>query len=509
MSGELSQSSRSRFEFFGGLILIWVGLLFSYRAVWGYPLLDYDDPAYLTGNPLARQSLFSIRFWQELLGSSTVNLWHPLTVLSHQLGLRITSDWGWHHLANLLAHGGVATLWAFVVRALSGKSLVAVLSAMVFAWHPVTVESVAWLSGRKDVLCAMFLSGMMLSHLQWVRGEQRGLYMLTLLLGMGAMLSKPVAFSAPLILLAFDLGPLKRPWDRGRLLTEKWPWLIPSVATVLLTLLFQGQGGQAMSDPRNLLEKVAGALWAVEQAAQAMIWPTHLHLGYRDPSQLNLGRLLLVGLVGLALLVGAVVMRKKHPLILFGAILILLTLGPTLGLIRAGNHLAADRYCYLPMLGASLMVAEVLRRFSKGGVVIVATLLVPLLWLQSAQTKHWESLEALFTHALAIDPANTVGHVQLAQIEENRGNREAAVEHLRQALQTQPGHVGASILLANIAYSEERWMEAKDLYLQATRLRGSDPALFRQIAECFERLGDSHQALLYRERERALRERLR
>lgn len=495
---------RSELDFVGGIVILWLGLSYSYWPSFSYPLLDYDDPAYLTSHPLADQSILSGHFWASLFQSSTVNLWHPLTVLSHQLGIRITDDWGWHHFANFIGHGLVATAWAFVLRSLTKKNLLAALLAIIFAWHPLTVESVAWISGRKDILCSLFIVLMVLSHLRWVREKTCLMYASTFFFGIAAMLSKPVAIVAPFLLLTIDYCLLARSLRDSRVLLEKLIWIIPCSLLVILTLHFQGEGNQSVIDSRSLLEKSAGALWAFEHALSSMVWPIGLYLGYRDPTTFSQSHLFFGITITLLTALGLLTLREKHPDLLAGFLLISFTLGPTLGLIRAGNHIGADRYSYLPLLGFTLLLIPVLKSLPRRYLLIFFAFPLVLLWLQRTQVTHWKSLGALFSHTLTFDPENAAAHTQLAQIAETRGDRSDARQHLTTALATEPSHVGANLLLANIAYSDSKWDEAHNHYLTASKTRKNDPQIFQMLARCAAQLGDFSKAKHFQNQSNAL-----
>ena len=487
-----------------GLCLLWLGLFYSYAPVASYPLLSYDDPAYLTANPLAQQSLTSLSFWKNLSDTAVVNLWHPLTVLSHQLPLRLTSDWGVHHLLNVVGHGFVATIWALLLYRATGNQLAAIASALFFAWHPATVESVAWLSGRKDILTALFISGMAFCHLHWVQHQKRWAYHLSLVLGCAAMLSKPIAFVAPILLVALDLWPLKRfPFNRASL-SEKLIWLIPSTLTVLLTLKFQLEGSQAVLDSRTLLERSASALWSLKQSAHIILWPSKLYHGYRDPTSINLGQLALITGALLGLFTSTFFLRKKAPYLVPALLFALITVGPTLGFVRAGNQLSADRYQYLPILGLSLIIAGLLKNSPFRFSVFLVLIAFPFLFLQGKMVRHWESLETLFSHTLEQDPTNPTALANLAQIAEQSGDREKARDLLKKAIASQPGNTGVHLLLANISFQEQKWSEACENYLIAAKTRRNDPDIHEFIARCYLQLEAPAKALLHFEKAKNL-----
>lgn len=467
-----------------GFSVLWLGLIFSFWDTLGYSYVNYDDPAYLLGNPLSELSLLSGAFWEQLWTTSTVNLWHPLTVLSHQIMLRITSDWGVHHGFNIFLHGTIATLWGVFLYKVTKKPLPAIVACLLYAWHPVTVESVAWLSGRKDLLCGLFIILSFLFHLSWADRGKKMNYILSLTAGCLAMLCKPIAFLIPVILLLLDFWPLQRKVSKVALLKEKLPWLIPAVLIIFLTLIYQSQGGQAIDDSRSLAIRGAGALWASQHAITSSIIPIDLHLGYADPELISPLRVVIICIVLLALLAVTLRYVKQAPYLFIGILIFIVFLSPTIGLIRAGNHLAADRYCYLPLLGLSFILAGALANRKTAVIVLCSAVALGLLVLQKKQVSSWESLETLSQHALKIAPNNPTANAQMGLIHFEKSEFTTTLQYLEKTLTVSPEHAGANLISATIAKNNKDWMTAEKHYRAASITRSNDILIWYNLAHC-------------------------
>ena len=465
------------------LLILWLGLIFSYWETFSYDYVDFDDPEYLLANPLVKLSLFSPDFWGLLFNSSTVNLWHPLTVLSHQVMVRLTENWGAHHALNLLLHGATATLLGGLLYRAVGKSFPAIVATLIFAWHPVTTESVAWLSGRKDLLCAIFVITSLLLHVRWVDTERRSHFYGSLLIGGMAMACKPLAFLVPCILLLLDFWPLKRKLNKA-LLVEKLVWLVPSSLTVALTLFFQSAGNQSIEDSRTIFERFSGALWAFEKAVTSILVPNNLHLSYQDPQTISLLKVFMILICILVFLMFSLRYFKRAGYLVIGFTFFVIFLAPTLGLIRAGNHLAADRYSYLPLMGVSLMIAGLLAHAVGTWRRVLYIIPILLLFLQKQQVSSWESLESLAGKTLKGEPRNPTANSQLGYIFHKRGDEERALGYLGKTLEASPSHVGANLLSADIAQSRKEWATAEAYYLIASEVRSNDYLLWKSLGYC-------------------------
>ncbi len=476
--------------------ILWIGLGLLYSQVLFFEPLNYDDSLYLSNHPAAELSLGSFLFWKTLFLSASVNLWHPLTDLSHQILFRIHAEPAIHHIGNVLLHGLSASVWLLLFKRITGRVDFALAATLLFAWHPITVESVAWISGRKDLLCTFFLSLSVLSYQQAASKKGKIISWRLILTAVAALLSKPIAFTLPLLLLAFDYWPLQRSEKFITLIKEKWLLFVLSCVSVLLTLYFQSQGTQVVDDIRSPLIRITEATWSLQKSLSSVFWPRNLHFIYSNPEEIRAVWIVMSFLIGFLILSFLLWKRKFLPFFISGVLWYLFTLGPTLGLIRAGNNLAADRYSYLPLLGLLIglvgLLAKIksIQKFTKISLVTLFVLAALFLPLSYQQISYWRNAEVLFSRVLKHEPRNLISHVELASYANKKGDLEIASEHLKHALEIAPESPGAHLILGGFAFEKANYAVAYEHYLVASKRRSREAWIYERLAACAHGTGD-------------------
>jgi tetratricopeptide (TPR) repeat protein len=352
--------------------------LLTYLPALRNGFVNWDDPVYVYDNPYIHS--LGLPFFKWAFLDFHVWNWHPLTWISHAVDYAL---WGLnpmgHHLTSVLLHGmntflvGVLVLRLFRERGYNNESMViatASATSLLFGIHPLHVESVAWISERKDVLCAFFFLLSLISYLRYVSGAGRGMkfapfrdryYLLALVSFLLALLSKPMAISLPMVLLILDWYPLGR--VRGgdavrSLLAEKLPFFILGASSGVLTVLAQHFGG-ALVDLTDIpvATRIVVAFYALTSYLSKMVWPAGLIPYYPYPQAVSLFSLEYLLPVLCVLLVTTVsvmyVRRQKVWLAVWAYYLI--TLAPVLGIVKVGGQAMADRYAYLPSIGPFLL----------------------------------------------------------------------------------------------------------------------------------------------------------
>lgn len=413
--------------------------------------IDFDDPVYVTQNPHVRAGL-SWATWSWAWTSLDEANWHPLAWISHLIdaslyGTDPDSACG-HHLSSIILHALNAGLALLVLAAYTRRLWPAALAAALYAWHPLRVESVVWISERKDVLSALFFWLTLAAYLAYTRRPASWLRWLlvvaTFALGLAA---KPMLVTLPFVLLLLDYWPLgraatgpaeagpddNRPDIRGvdwrtvwPLVREKLPLFVLVLASCVLTYFAQDQAGavtKVESLPRELRLKNAAVAY-VAYLGKAF-WPQKLAILYPYPvkgipwSQV-LGSLLVLTLLSVVA-VGLVRSRRwKFGWFPTGWFWYLGMLVPVIGLVQVGNQSMADRYTYLPLVGIALIVsfglAELSNRWNglKWPVGCAAVvMLVGCLFGTRAQMQHWRDRITLYRHAIAVTSDNFTAHSNL------------------------------------------------------------------------------------------------
>jgi len=438
-----------------------------------YGFVNYDDDQYVYDNPLVTGGLS----WEGVQTAATYVhswTWHPLTTLSHMLDCELFGlDPAGHHLTNVLIHALTVVLLLLVLRSMTGALWCSAFVALIFALHPLRIESVAWISERKDVLSGLFFMLTLGAYLRYSRrvipGSRfpLGSYLLALLCFALGLLSKPMLVTLPFVLLLLDFWPLGRlrlserpgalPEGLRPVLLEKLPFLALSAAASAVTLRVQA-GVMTEVDTLSWAARIGNALVSYVIYIRQLFVPVNLAVVYphaRDGhSLLEVG---LAALLLLALTAAAIVLWRRKPFLLVGWLWFLGMLLPVIGLVQVGVQAHADRYTYLPQIGLLLsltfLVAEARSWKRSGRRVMAVTASVAVaasIGLTWSQTGHWKSSESLWRHALANTRNNSTAHSQLGVALAERGLVSEALEQYRLALAIQPDYATPRYNLGNI-----------------------------------------------------------
>jgi len=468
-----------------------------------HEFIEFDDPEYVTANPVVQQGLTWAGLKWALQPGHAAN-WHPLTWWSHMLDVQLFGlDAGCHHLVNILLHTLTSILLFLllhrVTRALWRSALVAAL----FAVHPLHVESVAWIAERKDVLSGLFFVLTLSAYVRYVAALNRGntapgarRLWFGLSLGMFALglMSKPMLVTLPFLLLLLDMWPLERlqlrdgkgkgeAW-RG-LLVEKIPFLLLCVLSCSLTLTAQTRGRAVASlEVLPLAERGGNALCSYVKYLGQTFWPVNLAVFYPHPGlsyaagyrwtgwQVTAG-------VSLLLLIsaGAWLNFRRAPWLAIGWCWFLGLLVPVIGLVQVGAQAMADRYTYLPLIGIFIACSWTAGSIAgRGRFVRFATAAASLVIVGACavltrnQLHYWRNGVALYAHARAVTQANPKVDFGLGQALLRAGRTEEAVPYLRDAIVLDPGATEAHYALAMALKESGQAVEAVDELQQVLAL---------------------------------------
>jgi protein O-mannosyl-transferase len=442
--------------------------------------IDYDDPAYVTVNMMVRQGLtLKGALWS--LGAFHAGNWHPLTWLSHMLDIQLfdLNPIG-HHAVSLLLHAANACLLCLVLQRLTGCLGRSVLVALLFALHPLHVESVAWIAERKDVLSTLFWLLTMAAYLWYVRKPSARRYLAVAGLFALGLMAKQMLVTLPLVLLLLDFWPLNRlSACPSRMLSEKIPLLVMAGATGLTTILAQDSGGALNhGSAASLLANIGNGLLSYVKYLRNMVWPVDLAFFYPlDPGAVTPAKVAGALILLAALSVLAVWQAKKRPYLLFGWLWYLITLVPVIGFIKVGSQAMADRYTYIPLIGIFLALvwggAELAGRWRRGVPVaagLAAVVLAVLSALTVAQIRYWQSSYALYDHALAAVENNWLAHNNLAILKAQQYRYDEAIRHFEASLRINPNQAESYQNLGNAYQSAGNYLLAIESFRAAVRL---------------------------------------
>jgi protein O-mannosyl-transferase len=520
MKPSLFAASRSRVLLVGLLLII--GTFALYWPVRTHDFIGLDDPDYVTENPNVKNGLTPDAIAWAFRSNEASN-WHPLTWLSHMLDCQLFGlNAGAHHLMNVGVHAANAVLLFLLLRWLTNSFWRAALVALLFAWHPLRVESVAWVSERKDVLSVFF--GLLALHAYARFGKapdsdksragvpsskSKVWYSATLVFFALSLTSKPMLVTLPLLLLLLDYWPLQRvaraknkisPYQPGRallrLLPEKIPFLVLSALSCGLTVWAQGAGhaiGSTQAFPIGM--RVANALVAYGKYIEKLFWPTKLAVFYPYPVGAPIGGTILAATVLLALSYVAWRQRVSRPWIAVGWFWFVGTLVPVIGLVQVGGQAWADRYSYFPGIGLLIAIIWTATALIKTRVVRTAAfgaslaVLAVFAAMTGAQVRFWHDSKTLFEHARAVTDRNYLAWTVLGGFLGREGKVNEALEYYQTALSMQPDYSGALTGMGNVFEKLGDYEKALAFQNRALQAAPFDAEVVNSRAAALARLG--------------------
>jgi tetratricopeptide (TPR) repeat protein len=438
----------------GWIALALFGAAFAlYARAGAFDFVEYDDPGYVRDNVHIAHGLDGASFRWAWTSAGYQYNWHPLTWLSHALDVELFGlEAGPHHLVNAALHGLGSAFLYLALAALTGARLASACAAALCAFHPLRVESVAWIAERKDVLAALFFALALWAYARHARAPGPGRLALVALALAAGLAAKPTLVTAPLLFLALDAWPLGRirrgapfPWAVVR---EKLPLLALSLASALVTLHAQRAGGALKTAP--LAARLVNAVIAYAATLADAAWPTGLACFYPHPGLVAPERSRLLSFsAALALCAALTVLawrtRRSRPWIALGWGWFLVALLPMIGLVQVGSQARADRYATLALVGPALALAWSIRalacaraRLHPWLALLAAVWLALLAALSFRQLGFWRDSETLFTRALAVTERNFAAHNNLGVARARAGDLDGALAQFEAAAEAWP-----------------------------------------------------------------------
>jgi tetratricopeptide (TPR) repeat protein len=516
-----------------------------YGQMIGHQFIGYDDPDYVTDNPIVQKGLS----WEGFLWAFTTFTlanWHPLTWLSHMLDIQLFGlDPGFHHLVSVLFHVLNTILVFWILRQTTGALWRSAVVAALFALHPLHVESVAWVSERKDVLSTFFWLLALWAYVRYAKKPSVPGYLPVLSFFVLGLLAKPMLITLPLVLLLLDywpLGRLKREpampaaapvtpsatrerrikkrerqrrespatsSSRGSLdwslalpiVYEKIPLLVLSTASSLITFYAQQKGGAVVPLTHYFLpDRIANAVVSYAAYLWKMFWPSGLIFFYplraHSPALVLACALLLVGMTFLSLRWAA-----RRPYLAVGWFWYVITLLPVIGIVKVGGAAMADRYTYVALLGPFISLVwgtfdlSQALRVPRAILATTSALVVgACMLLTYNQVGTWRNGVTLSRHALSIDPRNYIGQTLLASEYIHQEKFEEALAHSKAALDLNPRGEKALTNRGMIYYHTGKYVEAVETFDLVLRMNPNSPAVHEWLGRACLAAGDIDKA---------------
>ncbi len=475
-----------------------VSTVVLFSPVRNFAFVNLDDPAYVSANPHVQGGLSAQNIaWAFRTGHA--GFWHPVTWLSLMVDTQFfgAGPQGFH-LVNLLIHVTNVVLLFLLLNRVTGASARAALVAVLFAWHPLRVESVAWVAERKDVLSGLFFFLTLWAYVKYVEGHGKvKFYCLALALFVLGLMSKPMLVTLPCILLLLDYWPLNRLASVRRLaglwpcVREKLPFFAASAAFSVVTFWMQRAAGaiQTLSDC-PLPMRIENSVISYVRYLAKMFWPFELATPYPDP---QLWPPLLFGVAAAALLLITVLLLwcKKQPYLAVGWLWFCGMLVPTIGLVQAGAQSMADRFTYLPAIGLFISLiwfsgAWCNRRsvpvLARSALVIVV---LGACWMRTRdQLRYWQNSETLLSHTIATTRRNWIAEYNLGWELDRQGRGEEAMPHYQRVLALKPFDADTLNSVGCYLVRKKQFADAVPYFQAALKIKPGWNALRYNLAHC-------------------------
>jgi tetratricopeptide (TPR) repeat protein len=452
------------------LICLFLALIvvLIYWQVSTFKFVYYDDSAYVT----ERHHVMAGLTWEGFkwaISATEAGFWHPVTWLSLMLDRELFGyNPGGYHWTNVILHIINTLLLFLFLRKATAAPLRSAFVALLFAVHPLHVESVAWVAQRKDLLCTLFGFAALWAYVKYAFSPGLRRYALVTVFFVLGLMSKPMIVTFPFVMLLLDVWPLRR-LDAGRvacggddtasaalhadrrplafLLLEKAPLVLLSIAASILVVMTEHKV-QAFTNLEvlSVADRLANAVVSYTKYMGTMLWPANLSFLYLHPVALPVGQVAGALLLLAAMTAMVLFLFKRKPYLFTGWFWYAGTLVPVIGLIQVGPHALADRYTYVPLIGLFIVLtwgaADLARR---------CRLSRPLLWTAGAiavailsfltwvQVGYWRNTVTLFEHALKIEPNNYIVLSNLGSFFIAQGEYDKGIGYIQKAINVKPG----------------------------------------------------------------------
>jgi protein O-mannosyl-transferase len=497
------------------LILI-IATFAVFWQVGSHEFLHFDDDLYVFGNQHVKKglSLENIAWAFHLSTPSEKTYWHPLSSISHMADVQLFGmNAGMHHLMNVFFHALNVVLLFLVLNKATGTLWRSAIVAALFAFHPVNVDTVAWIAERKNIISTTFWLLTMLAYIYYTRRVTIGKYLLVAFVYTLGLLAKPMLVTLPFVLLLMDYWPLKRigfpmssdqskvyeenfPGAKGLsphslMILEKVPLLVGSLVTISISSLSIRSLGVVipLTDvPMGL--RVSNAIVSYVHYLWKLIWPVNLTFfypyPYTVPSWQVAGSLLLIA--GTSTL--TLMYFKRYPYLIIGWLWFLGTLVPVSGIMQGGLWPAiAERWAYIPYIGLFIAVTWFLtdtvsnrKHLEIAGIImtaIVFTLFMTKTWVQ---LPYWKADFTFFQHGIDVDRSNFVAYLNMGSVYYVDGQYEKALSSYYQALHVRPENISTHIGVGNALSKLGRYQEAETHYRDALKIGPKNDMAHERLA---------------------------
>jgi protein O-mannosyl-transferase len=503
----------------GYIAFLFLMVLLIYGQTINHDFVNYDDDFYVTENPFIKDGLS----WNGIEWAVSIDPqnsqwipanWIPLTHLSHLISVQLFGlNPAAHHLVNIVFHlFNVLLLFSFFVKT-TGNKKASLMATILFAIHPLHVESVVWVSERKDVLSLFFGLLAIHSYLKYV--EKKSIFNTLRVCGLFllGLMAKPMLVTIPFILLLFDYWPLKRVNFHSKvsdfikininLILEKVPFFLITIFSCWVALSFQVKANAINSFQSIFLwTRIENVMVSYSVYLQKILWPLGLTVFYPlQQTRYGIVEVIFGFTLVLSVSIFAVILRRDKPYFFIGWFWFIGTLIPVIGLIQVGSQAFADRYMYLPAIGLYIALSwEIsnyvgLYKFPKGVVFLVLGTMLFLLTLSSFfQVKHWKNSVTLFSHTLRHTWKNETAHINLGIAYSDPKDEYKKLDHFLKAVKINPKNHRTFYNIGDIFLKNGELEKAIGHYKKALEIQPNFAKAHNNLGIAFSNKGSLNKA---------------
>ena len=497
------------------IIFLIVASCAAFGRIAANDFVNFDDDYYITENNQIKSGINAENIkWA--FTSLAVSNWHPLTWISHALDWSLfEANASGHHLVSLLLHIGAVIFLFLFLNKTTNNIWPAAFAAAFFALHPLRVESVAWVSERKDVLSMFFGMASLYAYAFYAESSKLYKYLLCLILFALALMSKPMLVSLPFVLMLLDYWPLGR-WQKAvsvpikdryqyvcRLLLEKAPFILLAIASIIVTFWAQDKGNSIITvESLNFYQRLSNAIVSYVAYLGKIFWPADLAVFYPYESSPPQWKILASALILIVIMITVLYYIRKLPFLFVGWFWYLGTLVPVIGLVQVGKQAMADRYTYLPSIGIAMILAWLIQfLFQRTGLrkkllfstaTAVLCMLGFLTWMQCG---YWKDSATLFNHTLRVTKDNYLAHNNLGVALSTQGITKEAIYHYNKAILIKPDYAEAYYNRGIDYNSLGHYQRAIEDYSKAIRMKPNFAATYYNRGIAYAYLGANQMAI--------------
>jgi tetratricopeptide (TPR) repeat protein len=489
-----------------------VSTLLVFWQVCNFDFVSYDDNYYVYDNPNIQAGI-TLKSVKWAFTTGRCSNWHPLTWLSLMLDWQLYgNNAGGYHFTNLLFHIVNALLVFIVLKEMTNAVWQSAFVAILFALHPLHVESVAWVSERKDVLSIFFWILTMWAYTRYcncaaVSAGTKYYYLSAVVFLALGLMSKPMLVTMPFVLLLLDYWPLGRLTTKRSLLyrlIEKIPLFVLIILSSIITFIVQHKGKAVANIAELPLRlRISNVFISYMQYIIKMIWPVKLAVFYPYSAQNTPIFLVVICTVALfAVTIIILLYSKNHRYLITGWFWYIVTFLPVIGIIQVGAQAMADRYTYITLTGLFIIIAwglpELMGKWPYQKIALgVSMVLVPtaLGICASRQVSYWNNSVALFSHTIEVTQNNYRVHYNLGGTYFSLGRWQDAIDAYKQAIRIKPNYADAHYNLGASYDKLGRWQDAIEAYKQAIRINPVDAGAYSNLGVAYLSLGRWQEAI--------------